>query len=177
MVEVKVPFRELTLQLEERLQRVELYKDLPTGRKRPGWKKEFMASLKEAAREMGDVSPQEVLKTVRRYRNEKKQRSPLKPSQKRRGRRVVVDTSVVISGISAFKGSFTPGRNPSADNFLVTLNSKDFPPPKLTAKVVSRAQFLGKVIRVGSAGLGHRLANSSRRIRAPQPGRKPVLAG
>ena len=39
----------------------------------------------------------------------------MKPSQKRRGHRVVVDTSVVISGISAFKGSFTPGRNPSAD--------------------------------------------------------------
>ena len=74
MVEVKVPFRELTLQLEERLQRVELYKDLPRGKKRPGWKKEFIATLRLAAREMGDVSPEEVLKTVRQYRNERKQR-------------------------------------------------------------------------------------------------------
>jgi predicted nucleic acid-binding protein len=39
----------------------------------------------------------------------------LKPSQKRRGRRVVVDTSVVIAGISAFKSSSVPGGNPSAD--------------------------------------------------------------
>jgi predicted nucleic acid-binding protein len=39
----------------------------------------------------------------------------LKQSQKRRGRRVVVGTSVVISGMSAFKGSFLPGRNSSAD--------------------------------------------------------------
>ena len=73
-VEVKVPFRELAQQLEERLQRVELYKDLPRGRKRPGWKKEFLATLREAAREMGDVSPEEVLKTVRQYRNENRRR-------------------------------------------------------------------------------------------------------
>ena len=74
VVEVKVPFRQLTQQLEERLQRVELYKDLPRGRKRPGWKKELLVTLREAAREMGDVSPEEVLKTVRQYRNENKQR-------------------------------------------------------------------------------------------------------
>ena len=73
-VEVKVPFRELAEQLEERLQRVELYKDLPRGRKRPGWKKQFLATLREAAREMGDVSSEEVLKAVRQYRNENKQR-------------------------------------------------------------------------------------------------------
>ena len=153
----------------------------------------------------------------------------MKPSQKRRGRRVVVDTSVVISGISAFKGSFTPGRNPSADTLrqwvekgkfvwlvtpeileeykevakrlnvrpsvagrlvnllreeaeevtvrksveispdpgdncfcacaeegradcVVTLNPKDFPHAKLTAKVVSPAQFLGIVGRAPAKG-------------------------
>ena len=141
----------------------------------------------------------------------------------------MVDTSVVISGISAFKSSFEPGRNPSADtlrewietgkfvwlvtpeileeykevakrlnvrpsvagrlvnllreeaeevtvrksveispdpgdncfcacteegraDFLVTLNPKDFPPAKLTAKVVSPAQFLGMVRRAPAKG-------------------------
>ena len=39
----------------------------------------------------------------------------MKQSRKRRGRRVVVDTSVVIAGISAFKSSFVPGKNLSAD--------------------------------------------------------------
>jgi predicted nucleic acid-binding protein len=39
----------------------------------------------------------------------------LKQSQKRRGHRVVVETSVVISGVSAFKGSYVPRRNTSAD--------------------------------------------------------------
>ncbi len=39
----------------------------------------------------------------------------MKQSQKRRARRVVVDTSVLISGMSAFKGSFTSGMYSSAD--------------------------------------------------------------
>ncbi len=147
----------------------------------------------------------------------------MKQSQKRRGRRVVVDTSVVISGISAFKSSFVAGRSSSADmlrawverasfvwlvtaeileeyrevakrlkvrpnvagrlinlikeeaeevavgdiieispdpgdncfcgcaeegraDFLVTLNPRDFPQRKLSAKVVSPVEFL-KMIR------------------------------
>jgi hypothetical protein len=73
-VEVKVPFRELAQQLQERLRLVELYKDLPRGRKRPGWKKEFLATLKDAARDVGDVSTNEVLKAIRQYPNEKKQK-------------------------------------------------------------------------------------------------------
>ncbi len=74
-VEVKVPFRELANRVEERLQLVELYKDLPRGRKRRGWKKEFLATLREAAQDMGGISPDEVLKATRQYRNEKKHRT------------------------------------------------------------------------------------------------------
>jgi len=73
-VEVKVPFRELARQLRERRRLVELYKDLPRGRKRPGWKKEFLATLRDAARDMGDVSTEEVLKAIAKHRNEKKQK-------------------------------------------------------------------------------------------------------
>jgi hypothetical protein len=51
---------------------VELYKDLPRGKKRRGWKKEFLATLREAARDMGEVPTAEVLKAIRLYRNEKK---------------------------------------------------------------------------------------------------------
>ena len=143
----------------------------------------------------------------------------MKQKQRRRGRRVVVDTSVLISGISAFKSTFVPGMNSSADllhewvdsgsfvwlvtpeileeyrevakrlkvrpyiagrlvnllqedaeevevgeiieispdpgdncfcgcaeegraDFLVTLNPKDFPQTKLSAKVVSPSEFV-----------------------------------
>lgn len=71
-VEVKVPFRELARQVDERLHLVELYKDLPRGRKRPGWKKEFLVTLRKAAQDLGGVNTAEILETVRRYRNEKK---------------------------------------------------------------------------------------------------------
>ncbi len=73
-VEVKVPFRELAQNVDERLQLVDLYKDLPRGRRRPGWKKEFLASLREAARGMGEVSAEEVLEAIRQYRSEKSQK-------------------------------------------------------------------------------------------------------
>ena len=72
-VEVKVPFRELAQQVEERLKLADLYRDLPRGRKRPGWKREFLATLEEAAQDLQGVPRDEVLRVVRQYRNEKKQ--------------------------------------------------------------------------------------------------------
>ncbi len=67
-----VPFRSLGKQIEERLRRAELYKDLPRGRKRRGWKKEFVGSLMEAAKDMGEISEEEILRTVRTHRRERR---------------------------------------------------------------------------------------------------------
>jgi uncharacterized protein len=39
----------------------------------------------------------------------------LPPKAKKRNRRVVVDTSVLVAGISGFKEAYLPGKNPSAD--------------------------------------------------------------
>lgn len=52
--------------------RADLYKDMPRGRKRRGWKKEFLESLTEAAKDIGEVSEEEILRTVRTYRREKR---------------------------------------------------------------------------------------------------------
>ncbi len=52
--------------------RADLYKDMPRGRKRRGWKKEFLESLAEAAKDIGEVSEEEILRTVRTYRREKR---------------------------------------------------------------------------------------------------------
>jgi len=73
-VEVRLPFRQLRESLEARLQRVDVYRDLPRGRKRPNWKAEFLATLKEASQDIGDVSPQDVQRTIREYRTSKKAR-------------------------------------------------------------------------------------------------------
>lgn len=50
----------------------------------------------------------------------------MKLRQKRRGRRVVVDTSVVISGISAFKSSYVQGKNHSADTLREWVENGNF---------------------------------------------------
>jgi hypothetical protein len=67
-VEIKIPLRSLALELKKALPRAAAYRDLPRGRKRPGWKKDFLRSLQAAAVEMGDVSEEEILKTVRETR-------------------------------------------------------------------------------------------------------------
>ena len=71
-IKLGVPFRALGAQIEERMSRADLYKDLPRGRKRRGWKREFLESLTEAARDIGEVSEEDILRTVRTYRKEKR---------------------------------------------------------------------------------------------------------
>lgn len=69
-IKLGVPFRSLGQQIEEGMSRAELYRDLPRGRKRAGWKKEFLATLSEAAKDIGDISEEEVQRTIGRYRAE-----------------------------------------------------------------------------------------------------------
>jgi hypothetical protein len=71
-IKLGVPFRALGAQIDERMSKADLYRDLPRGKKRRGWKKEFLASLTEAARDMGEVSEEEILRTVRSYRKERR---------------------------------------------------------------------------------------------------------
>lgn len=71
-IKVGVPFRALGEQLQEQMARSDLYRDLPRGRKRRGWKKEFLESLTEAANQIGDISDEEILQTVRAYRKERR---------------------------------------------------------------------------------------------------------
>lgn len=71
-IKLGVPFRALEEQVAERMNRADLYKDLPRGRKRRGWKKEFLESLSEAAKDIGEISEEEILRTVRTYRREKR---------------------------------------------------------------------------------------------------------
>jgi hypothetical protein len=71
-IKLGVPFRAFGEQIEERMSRADLYKDLPRGRKRRGWKKEFLESLTKAAKDIGEVSEEEILRTVRSYRKERR---------------------------------------------------------------------------------------------------------
>jgi hypothetical protein len=71
-IKLGVPFRALAEQIADRRSRTDLYKDLPPGRKRRGWKKEFLEALTEAAKDIGEVSEEEILRTVRGYRRERR---------------------------------------------------------------------------------------------------------
>lgn len=72
-MEIKIPFREMVAKLAQQLKKVSLYSDLPRGRKRPGWREEFLRLLAEAAEDMGDVSQDDILQTIREYRKEKRE--------------------------------------------------------------------------------------------------------
>jgi hypothetical protein len=71
-IQLGVPFRALGAQIEEGMSRAGLYRDLPRGKKRRGWKKEFLESLSLAAADLGEVSQEEILRTVRSYRKERR---------------------------------------------------------------------------------------------------------
>ena len=71
-VEIKIPVRSLAQELEEQIPLASAYKDLPKGRKRAGWKKDFLRSVQKAAADLGNISEEEILKTVREHRSGRK---------------------------------------------------------------------------------------------------------
>jgi hypothetical protein len=77
-VEIKVPLGALKKELEEGLPLANAYKDLPRGRKRSGWKEDFLNTLQQAGQDIGDVSEQEIAKRVRAYRSEKKKQPEIR---------------------------------------------------------------------------------------------------
>jgi hypothetical protein len=56
--------------LNEQLPLAAVYQDLPRGRKRPGWKREFTRNL-EAAADLSGVSESQVAEAIRGFRFEK----------------------------------------------------------------------------------------------------------
>ena len=87
-----------------------------------------------------------------------RQRSPLPQKGKRRRPRVVVDTSVLVAGISGFREPFVPSRNPSADvlhrwaekSHFVWLITEDILDEykEVLKRLRVRSQLIGKVINL-----------------------------
>jgi len=71
-IEVRIPLRDLAKELEEQLPRAAVYRDLPRGRRRSGWKREFTRSLEAAARDLSGVTESQIMEAIRGYRAEKK---------------------------------------------------------------------------------------------------------
>ncbi len=71
-IKLGVPFRSLGDEIEQGLSRADLYRDMPRGRKRYGWKKKFLEALSEAAKDIGEISEEEIQRTIRNYRAERR---------------------------------------------------------------------------------------------------------
>lgn len=71
-IEVRIPLRDLTRELDEQIPRAEVYRDLPRGRKRPGWKRDFVRSLQTAARDLSGITESQIVDAIRGHRAAKK---------------------------------------------------------------------------------------------------------
>lgn len=71
-IEVRIPIQRLARELEKQLPVAAVCQDLPRGRKRPGWKDEFLRSVQEAAGDLPDATPSRIAAAIREYRMEKK---------------------------------------------------------------------------------------------------------
>jgi hypothetical protein len=52
--------------------KAEFNKGSPSGRKREGWKKEYFEMLHEVAKDLGEISEEEISRAVRTYRRERR---------------------------------------------------------------------------------------------------------
>jgi len=71
-LEIKIPLRSLARELQRQLPVAAARKDLPRGRKRPGWKHELAGALDEASAALSDVAEAQIANTIRKYRSERK---------------------------------------------------------------------------------------------------------
>lgn len=87
-----------------------------------------------------------------------RRRSPLPPKGRKRKPRAVVDTSVLVAGISGFREPFVPGRNASADvlhewaerNHFVWLVTEDILDEykEILKRLGARPSLIGTVINL-----------------------------
>ncbi len=73
-IEIKIPLRSLARELEKALAKTLIPDALRKGRARPGWKEDFLNVMHEVAVQMGDISEEEVIRTIEEYRAEVKQK-------------------------------------------------------------------------------------------------------
>ncbi len=71
-IEIRIPVARLNAEIERQLPLAEVARDLPRGRKRPGWKREFLKSLEDAASDVGDLRQDDILRAIRDYRKARK---------------------------------------------------------------------------------------------------------
>lgn len=70
-VMIMIPLGALAAELDRRLPLAEVARDLPRGRKRAGWKREFLKTLQNASADLEGVSEKQILDAVRKVRTQR----------------------------------------------------------------------------------------------------------
>ena len=70
-IEIRIPLGALAEDLRQRLPLAATAGDLRQGRTRPGWKRDFLAAVRKAAGDLGDLSEKQLAVTIRAYRRER----------------------------------------------------------------------------------------------------------
>jgi hypothetical protein len=109
-VKILIPLGDLANEIEHRLPFAAAAKDLPKGRKQPGWKRAFRAALVEAARDLDGVSEEQILKAVKAYRERAHQAGVDRCRRSRRsdGVEASLTRRVVAAGVAGFKAGVMP---------------------------------------------------------------------
>ena len=68
LLKIFIPLGDLAKEVNRRMPLAETAKDLPRGRKRAGWKREFMVAMQEAADDLQGVSESDIRAAVKGYR-------------------------------------------------------------------------------------------------------------
>jgi hypothetical protein len=69
---VMIPLGALAAELDRRLPLADIARDLPRGRKRPGWKREFLKTLSDASADLEGVSENQIFDAIRKFRSQRK---------------------------------------------------------------------------------------------------------
>ena len=67
-IEIKIPVQSLAEEIAERLPLAGIYRDRLRGRRRSGWKPEFLHALNEAAAELNEVNEEDIVQAVKSQR-------------------------------------------------------------------------------------------------------------
>lgn len=73
-VEVKIPLRSLARELEEGIDKATRNGELVGGRNTPGWKEDFLSAMQEAGAQLGDITEEEIIRTIQEYRAEQREK-------------------------------------------------------------------------------------------------------
>ena len=69
---IMIPLGALAADLDRRLPLAEIARDLPRGRNRAGWKREFLKTLQNASADLEGVSEKQILDAVRKIRAQRR---------------------------------------------------------------------------------------------------------